>query len=198
VPVTAPRGRSHIASSGFTCSGLVQMAFWSKRIRFGVPRKVIGAGFGGSAGAGRGLLCGSGASGSEVEVAVAMSTVGRWGAAFWAGQSGPVASRRVAAKQKEALSLGCVKGIGKGMCKFGRQLTAPLAGGYHRRTVRMSYGTQVRNRYFSGGAGAVVPPPPPGGYFWRKIFVFSGLQRVGVCKILITGDLQLKYFLSIS
>jgi len=75
VPVTAANGRSHIASKGLTCSGLVQIAFWSRRIRFGVPRKVIGAGFGGSGGAGMGLLCGSGASGSEVEV-VALATAG--------------------------------------------------------------------------------------------------------------------------
>jgi hypothetical protein len=50
------------------CNGLVQIAFWSRRMRFGVPRKVIGAGFGSSAGPGMGSLCGSGASGKEVEI----------------------------------------------------------------------------------------------------------------------------------
>src|SRR5260370_12514269 len=94
VPVTAARGRSHIASAGFTCRGLVQMAFWSKRIRFGVPRKVIGAGFGASAGAAMGLLCGSGASGSEVEDVA--SAISGGGAVLWAGQSRFVALRRVA------------------------------------------------------------------------------------------------------
>src|SRR5580704_3792506 len=90
VPVTAARGRSHIASIGFTCSGLVQIAFWSKRIRFGVPSKVIGAGFGASAGPGRGLLCGSGASGSEVGIVA--SAISGLGAMLWAEPSRTVAS----------------------------------------------------------------------------------------------------------
>src|SRR5260370_39582970 len=90
VPVTAARGRSQNASAGLRCSGLVQIAFWSKRIRFGVPRKVIGSGFGGGAGAGMGLglFCGLGASGSERGVvASAISGGGRVGAGRWAGDS---------------------------------------------------------------------------------------------------------------
>src|SRR5882757_7536356 len=111
VPVTAAKGRSQNASWGLTCSGLVQIAFWSRRIRFGVPRKVIGGGFGGSGGAGMGLLCGSGAFGREVG-AVA-SAISGLGALLWAGQSWTVASRRVAVRQREALSLGCVTGMGR-------------------------------------------------------------------------------------
>src|ERR1700692_899225 len=102
VPVTAAKGRSHIASTGFTCSGLVQIAFWSKRIRFGVPRKVTGAGFGASAGPGRGLLCGSGASGSETGVVA--SAISGLGAVLWAEPSRIVLSRRLAVRQREALS----------------------------------------------------------------------------------------------
>jgi hypothetical protein len=103
------------------------MAFWSKRIRFGVPRKVIGAGFGGGGGPGMGLLWGSGASGSEAEVEasamVGCDAVG-WDTGLWAVQSRPVASRRVAVRQREARGLGRVKSIGKGIGKVGRQLTA--------------------------------------------------------------------------
>ena len=31
-------------------------------------------------------------------------------------------------------------------------------------------------------------PLPPIGVFWRKIFIFSNLDRVGVCKIFIIND----------
>src|SRR5271154_7590164 len=53
VPVVAARGRSQIASRGLIWSGLVHMAFWSNRIRFGVPKRVMGSGFEGGRG-GRG------------------------------------------------------------------------------------------------------------------------------------------------
>src|SRR5580692_7383961 len=104
VPVTAARGRIHIASMGLICRGLVQMAFWSKRILFGVPRKVIGAGFGGSAGPAGESLCGSGASGRDAEVSAATT--------LWAEQNRTVFSRSDAARKRDALSLGSFTGTG--------------------------------------------------------------------------------------
>jgi hypothetical protein len=80
------------------------------------------------------LVWGSGASGREVEVVA--SAIWSLGAVLWAGQSRLVARRRMAARQREVLTLGCVTGIGK----FGRQLTVPLFGGYHRRTARWAMG----------------------------------------------------------
>jgi hypothetical protein len=103
VPVTAARGRSQKASAGWRCSGLVQMAFWSSRIRFGVPSRVIGSGFGSGEGVGVGSLWGSGASGKEADVPVVV--VGREGV-LWAEQTPPVASRREAVSHREALNLG--------------------------------------------------------------------------------------------
>ncbi len=40
--------------------------------------------------------------------------------------------------------------------------------------------------------------PSPRGDFGHKILLFNSLQRVGVCKIFIIRELQLKYFLSMS
>jgi hypothetical protein len=43
-----------------------------------------------------------------------------------------------------------------------------------------------------------VPPSPLRGYLARKIFIFSSLQGVSVCKILKANKLGAKYSLSIS
>ena len=56
VPVTAARGRSQNASEGRRWSGLVQMAFWSRRMLFGVPARVIGSGFFGGDEGGAGIV----------------------------------------------------------------------------------------------------------------------------------------------
>src|SRR5262249_20744552 len=151
---------------GLRCAGLVQIAFWSRRILFGVPAKVIVSDFSGcSCGGGwLGRFWGSGASGSEVEAAVATAAVGGsgaagWRAGLWADENLAVASKREAVRPREALNLGYVTGIGK----FGRQHAAPLAGGYHRRTVRGAQGTLVRN-VMCPVARAVFPrgdPSPP-------------------------------------
>ena len=96
------------------------MTFWSSKIRFGVPARVIGSGFDDGGRGGVGLLWGVGASGNELEVAVATLTGSSCGMAIWAEQSWPVATRRVVVRQREALNLGCFTGIGK----FGRQHSA--------------------------------------------------------------------------
>lgn len=113
VPVAAARGSSQIPSSGWICSGLVQMAFWSNKIRRGVPAKVIDSGFD-IAGGGVGSLWGSGASGSEVAVAGAFS-----GWALCAKQNRSTGSKKQVARQTAAVSLGGVRGI----VRHGRQLT---------------------------------------------------------------------------
>jgi len=72
-----------------------------------VPARVIGSGFdGGVAAGGSGSLCGSGASGSEVEVSVATLAVAGWGRALWAQENCPVASRREAVRQRVGPNLG--------------------------------------------------------------------------------------------
>src|SRR5437868_7726709 len=93
----------------------------------------------------------------------------------------------MAARQREALTLGCVTGIGK----FGRQLTVPLFGGYHRRTARWAMGLR------SGTVCDAGTPYPPG-YFGCNAFGFSVLQWVVGCKILNTNGLCAKSFLSMS
>jgi len=113
VPVVAARGRSQIASRGLICSGLVQMAFWSKRILRGVPARVIGSGFCEVAGGEVGSLCGSGASGNEEEVPVATLAVAGLGGAVCAAPNRHVDSRTDAVRQRYALILGRVTGIGK-------------------------------------------------------------------------------------
>ena|ERR1700733_7653587 len=117
VPVAAASGRSHMASSGFRCNGLVQMAFWSSRIRFGVPRRVIGSGFGGSAGAGI-AFCGVGASGRAEEGSLVTGAVaGGEGVGgetvLWARQDRPIGKRREAVRHRDAESLGRVTDIVK-------------------------------------------------------------------------------------
>ena len=64
------QGEEPLASMGRICSGLVQIAFWSRRIRLAAFRaRVIDSGFDGvGEGGGGGVFCGSGASGSAAEV----------------------------------------------------------------------------------------------------------------------------------
>jgi hypothetical protein len=98
VPVAAERGRSQVASRGLIWNGLVQIAFWSRRIRFGVPAKVIGSDFLGGAGADGGVFCGWGASGRRLKpLGVAV---------LCAGQKLAVPSKREAARKRDALNLG--------------------------------------------------------------------------------------------
>jgi hypothetical protein len=40
----------------------------------------------------------------------------------------------------------------------------------------------------------VLGTPSPRGYLGRKVLVFISLQRVTVCKILITDELLAKYY----
>ena len=59
-------------------------------------------------------------------------------------------------RQRVALILGRVKGIGK----FGRQHTAPLAGGYHRRTPRWVCGLRRELHRDVAGADFRGTPSP--------------------------------------
>src|ERR1700733_9612176 len=113
----AERGRSQVASQGLIWRGLVRIAFWSKRILFGVPRRVIGSGFDGGAGVGAGSLCGSGASGNP---GASPLTVADCWTGFWA-ETWLMGSRNETVRHRNALNLGGVTGIDK----FGRQLSAP-------------------------------------------------------------------------
>jgi hypothetical protein len=54
------------------------------------------------------------------------------------------------------------------------------------------------NPFFSSGWAAKWGTPPPRGYLGRKILVFNGLQRDGVCKIFKTNWLRAKYLLSMN
>ena len=129
-----------------------------------MPRRVIGSGFDGGAGVGAGSLCGSGASGSpEVALAVAGCWVG-----FWA-ETWLVGSRNETVRHSNALNLGGVTGIDK----FGRQLTAPLAGGYHRRTAGWGSGTQIgkRVRHETEPLFSAYKPLSSAGYEYAIFFV---------------------------
>jgi hypothetical protein len=105
-PVAVPKGTSQIASFGLRRRGLVQMPFWSRSMRFGVPARVMSSGLGPGLVTGRGeggAFCGSGASGSRLEL--------ESGAAFCARAEGW--SRRDAAKKSGSNSLFGVTSIGE-------------------------------------------------------------------------------------
>jgi hypothetical protein len=98
-----------------------------------------------------------------------------WGV-LWAEQNWPVADRMQAVRQRDAPSLGRVRGIDK----LGYSSLQPHAGGYHK-----------EGEWVDGAAGPRTPSPP--GYLARKLFVFFCLQVVGVCKIFIIKGLLAKY-----
>src|SRR3981189_765010 len=155
VPVTAARGRSHIASSGLTCRGLVQMAFWSKRIRFGVPRRVIGADFGARARAGDGV-------GGVVRLRRRRQRGGGCGVGHFALRGAALGGAKPDSGEQERG--GEAEGGAKsGGCHRHRRVRASLLPPLLEATI----GEWLEVRWDSGQERCCgVVPPPPRGVFW--------------------------------
>jgi hypothetical protein len=102
-------------------SGLVQMAFWSRRILFGVPTRLMGSAVEGAKSEEATVFWGWGASGREAGSAGLTLVAAGAEMVLCAAQRRFEERRKLAVREKKDLRLGRVTGIRR----FGLQRTAP-------------------------------------------------------------------------